>query len=100
MGALAWGAMFWFGSVLAEVFVVLRLHGILARAKRPALGTTLVAVFVGCIVVPIGGAYAGCAFGAQRGAADVYDQVDPGRAVTWAIEQGTEHVREELALTD
>jgi hypothetical protein len=100
IGALAWGLMFWFATGVGELFVVLHLRGILVRAKRPALGTTLVAVFVGCVVLPIGGAYAGCAFGAQRGAAEVYDQVDPGRAVMWAIERGTEHVREELALAE
>jgi hypothetical protein len=98
IGAVKWGLIFWLLTVLGEIFVVLHVNGILARAKRPRAGTLVVAILVGCVVVPFAGAYAGCAFGAQRGAAEIYDEVDPGRAVEWAIARGVDEVRQELGI--
>ena len=97
---MMWGTLFLVGTVGVGLFVLFRCRGILVRAKRPATGMTLVCALVGCVVMPIAGGFAGCAIGAQRGAANIYDEIDPGRAVIWAIEQGAAEVKSELGLAE
>jgi hypothetical protein len=100
MGAFTWGLLFFVGTLGVGLFVVFRCHTLLSRAKRPALGTTLLFALLGCLVMPVAGGFAGCAIGAQRGAAHAYDEVDPGRAVLWGIERGVEELKKELQIDD
>lgn len=97
-GVAAWAFLVGFLAFVVELVVSLRGRALVAAAGRPTRPVLLPALAL-CLVVPALGGYVGCTVGSHRGTADLIEELDPARPVSWALDHGAQQIRDYFKLS-